>query len=204
MTIFGDGTQTRAFSHIDDVAPVIAVSIARPACNNQIFNVGAEKAYSVAELAQVVARAMGVKPATKHFDTRNEVVHAYSAHEKVRKYFGDLIKNISLGEGIARMAAWAKKNRSAARQAVCRGRSAKEHAAFMGGAVADLKARRSLRVHPGRAEFEEASHLGPATRFPPQEAQHPEIRPFVKGCDHFSLAQYVAAQPPAIADCKCF
>ncbi len=112
MTIFGDGQQTRAFSYIDDVAPVIAASIARPACYNQVFNVGADKAYSVAELAQVVAAAMGAELNAKHLDARNEVVHAYSAHEKVRKYFGDLIKNVPLEEGVARMAAWAKKTGS--------------------------------------------------------------------------------------------
>jgi UDP-glucose 4-epimerase len=109
MTIFGDGKQTRAFSHIDDVAPVIAASIARPACYNQVFNVGADQAYSVGELARVVARAMGAELKTQHLDARNEVVHAHSAHEKVRKYFGDLIRNISLEEGVAQMAAWAKK-----------------------------------------------------------------------------------------------
>jgi len=109
MTIFGDGKQTRAFSYIDDVAPVIAASIARPACYNQVFNVGADKAYSVAELAEVVAQTMGAKPALKHLDARNEVVHAYSAHEKVRKYFGDLIQDVSLADGVGRMAAWAKK-----------------------------------------------------------------------------------------------
>ncbi|HTQ49720.1 MAG TPA: NAD-dependent epimerase/dehydratase family protein, partial [Candidatus Acidoferrales bacterium] len=108
MTIFGDGKQTRAFSYIDDVAPVIAASIARPACYNQVFNVGADKAYSVAELAQVVARAMGAKPAIQQLEARNEVVHAYSAHEKVRRFFGDLIQNVSLEDGVARMATWAK------------------------------------------------------------------------------------------------
>jgi UDP-glucose 4-epimerase len=109
MTIFGDGKQTRAFSYIDDVAPVIAVSIARPKSYNQVFNVGADKPYSVNELATVVAKAMGAKPQIKHLDARNEVVHAYSTHEKVRKHFGDLIKNVSLEEGVLRMAAWAKK-----------------------------------------------------------------------------------------------
>ena len=109
MTIFGDGSQTRAFSFIDDVAPVIAASIARPACYNQVYNVGADKAYSVAELARVVAKAMGAEPNIKMLEARNEVVHAYSAHEKVRKHFGDLIKNIPLEAGVARMAAWAKK-----------------------------------------------------------------------------------------------
>src|SRR5580692_2183198 len=109
MTIFGDGTQTRAFSFIDDVAPVIAASITRHATYNQVFNVGADKPYSVNELATVVARAMGAKSEIKHLEARNEVVHAYSAHEKVRKHFGDVIKNVSLDEGVARMAAWAKK-----------------------------------------------------------------------------------------------
>lgn len=109
MTIFGDGTQTRAFSYIDDVAPVIAASIHRPAAYNQVFNVGADKPYSVAELATVVAQAMGVAPQINKLEARNEVFHAYSAHEKVQQYFGDLIKNISLEEGVNRMAVWAKK-----------------------------------------------------------------------------------------------
>ena len=108
MTIFGDGKQTRAFSYIDDVAPVIAASIARPKSYNQVFNVGADKPYSVNELASVVAKAMSTKAQIKHLDARNEVVHAYSAHEKARKYFGDLIKDVSLEEGVAKMAAWAK------------------------------------------------------------------------------------------------
>lgn len=109
MTIFGDGNQTRAFSYIDDVAPVIAASIARPASYNQVFNVGADKPYSVNELATVVVKAMGAKSEIKHLEARNEVVHAYSAHEKVHQHFGDLIKNVSLADGVARMAAWAKK-----------------------------------------------------------------------------------------------
>src|SRR5580693_8705680 len=56
MTIFGDGKQTRAFSYIDDVAPVIAASIGRTGSYNEVFNVGADKPYSVSELAHVVAK----------------------------------------------------------------------------------------------------------------------------------------------------
>lgn len=109
MTIFGDGKQTRAFSYIDDVAPVIAASATRKDAYNQVFNVGADKPYSVSELAEVVAKAMGVKAQIKHNEARNEVVDAYSSHDKVKKYFGDLIKNVSLEDGVARQAAWAKK-----------------------------------------------------------------------------------------------
>jgi UDP-glucose 4-epimerase len=108
MTVFGDGKQTRAFSHIDDVAPVIAASIARPAGYNQVFNVGADHPYSVLHLAQVVAKAMGVAPNLKFLEARNEVCDAYSSHAKVQSIFGDLIQNIPLEAGIARMADWVK------------------------------------------------------------------------------------------------
>jgi UDP-glucose 4-epimerase len=108
MTIFGDGKQTRAFSYISDVAPIIARSVERKKCYNQVFNVGADHAYSVLELAREVAQCMDVKPDARHLEARNEVVNAYSAHEKARKFFGDLIGDVSLHDGLARMSDWAK------------------------------------------------------------------------------------------------
>jgi UDP-glucose 4-epimerase len=90
MTIFGDGTQTRAFSYIADVAPVIARSIELPEASNQIFNVGADTPYTVNELAEVVAGAMGVRADVTHLPARNEVQHAFSSHEKARRVFGEI------------------------------------------------------------------------------------------------------------------
>ena len=110
LTVFGDGLQTRAFSYIDDVALPIAASIDRPKTWNQVYNVGADKPYTVLELASVVSRAFGVEPKIRHLAARNEVVHAYSAHEKVHGAFGDLLTNVSLEEGIHRMVDWARKS----------------------------------------------------------------------------------------------
>ena len=59
LTVFGDGEQTRAFSYIDDVAPVIARSVERRDSYNKIFNVGADTPYSVNALARAVANAFG-------------------------------------------------------------------------------------------------------------------------------------------------
>src|SRR5882762_2452294 len=59
MTIFCDGTQMRAFTHVNDVAPIIAASVDYPSARNQIFNVGADVPYTVNDLAGVVADAMG-------------------------------------------------------------------------------------------------------------------------------------------------
>ena len=105
MTIFGDGTQTRAFSYIDDVAPMIAEAIDRPESWNQTFNVGADQPYSLLQLANAVAAAMGVSPRLQHFEARHEVQHAHSSHEKARQVFGNRPQT-TLEAGLARMAAW--------------------------------------------------------------------------------------------------
>ncbi|MDO9067387.1 MAG: NAD-dependent epimerase/dehydratase family protein [Deltaproteobacteria bacterium] len=108
MTIFGDGRQTRAFSYIGDVAPVLARSIERPQAYNQVFNIGADAPYSVLHLAEVVARAMDSRTEIIRLESRKEVVHAFSSHDKAKAVFGDLMHNVSLEEGIARMVSWAK------------------------------------------------------------------------------------------------
>ncbi|HTI89867.1 MAG TPA: NAD-dependent epimerase/dehydratase family protein [Puia sp.] len=108
LTIFGDGTQTRAFSYIDDVAIPIAKSVNIPAAFNQVFNIGADKPYTVNELVNVVGAEFGVKPQVTHLSARNEVLHAYSDHSKAHGVFG-APTGIDLKEGISKMAAWAKR-----------------------------------------------------------------------------------------------
>ena len=108
MTVFGDGEQTRAFSYISDVAPIMVRAIETPAAYNQTFNVGADTPYTINELARVVAAALGVEPQIEYLEARNEVQHAYSSHDKVRQIFGEQ-PPVELAEGVARMAAWARK-----------------------------------------------------------------------------------------------
>jgi len=108
MTIFGDGTQTRAFSHVDDVAPQIARSVELTEARNEIFNLGADRPYSVKQLATVVAKAFCVEPRIEFLEARREVLHAFSDHSKANGVFGPG-GAVGLEEGIARMAAWARK-----------------------------------------------------------------------------------------------
>jgi UDP-glucose 4-epimerase len=105
MSIFGDGTQTRAFSYIGDVAPVIAEAVDIPQAYNEIFNIGADTPYSVNELALQVSKAMGVEPNLAHLPARNEVLNAYSSHEKIRRIFGERTP-VTLEDGLSRMAEW--------------------------------------------------------------------------------------------------
>ena len=107
MTVFGDGMQTRAFSYIDDVAPMMAEAIDRPESWNNTFNVGADQPYSLLQLAHAVAAAMGVAPRIQHLDARHEVQHAHSSHAKVRQMFGARPQT-PLAVGLDRMAAWVR------------------------------------------------------------------------------------------------
>ncbi|HYP14528.1 MAG TPA: NAD-dependent epimerase/dehydratase family protein [Bryobacteraceae bacterium] len=109
MTIFGDGTQQRAFSYVGDIAPAIARSPLVPAALNEVFNIGADEPYSINQLAERVAIAMG-KPGhpVTHLPARNEVLHAFSDHSKARAVFG-LEHQTSLDAGLAKMARWAEK-----------------------------------------------------------------------------------------------
>jgi UDP-glucose 4-epimerase len=109
MTIFGDGSQTRAFTYIGDVAPIIAAAIDTPEAYNKVFNIGADEPYTVNDLARAVARAMGAVLNVVYLPARNEVSEAFSSHEKLVRMFGER-RCCELGEGLRRMAAWARKH----------------------------------------------------------------------------------------------
>lgn len=109
MTIFGDGSQKRAFTHISDIAPILATCVENPAARNQVFNIGADTPNSVNELAAVVASAMGIPGRIDHLDARNEVKIAFSDHSKAERVFGKKEK-LSLEKGVQMMADWVKRN----------------------------------------------------------------------------------------------
>ncbi|MHA2282344.1 MAG: NAD-dependent epimerase/dehydratase family protein [Promethearchaeota archaeon] len=111
LTIFGDGTQTRAFTYIKDPAPIIAKSIFAKKAYNQTFNVGADQPFSINQLAHEVSKAMGVNHKVRHVAEREEVKEAYCSHEKINKILKFKAK-YKLAEGLRRMADWAERHGS--------------------------------------------------------------------------------------------
>lgn len=109
LTIFGDGSQTRAFSYVKEISGIIASAPANKDAYGQVFNVGADTPYSVNDLAVEVSRVFDVEPDIKYLDARNEVQHAYSSHEKVGKFFPGSPK-FTLREGLTHMAEWARQH----------------------------------------------------------------------------------------------
>lgn len=108
LTIFGDGEQTRAFTYIKDVAPILARSVLHKEAYNETFNVGADSVLTVSDVAKRVCQAMGVEVNIKYLDERNEVKHAYSSHDKLHRVFPGA-QSVSFDEGLRSMVEWAKR-----------------------------------------------------------------------------------------------
>ncbi|MBP9837757.1 MAG: NAD-dependent epimerase/dehydratase family protein [Proteobacteria bacterium] len=109
LTIFGDGTQSRAFSYVKEISGIIAQSAKNSKAYGEVFNVGADTPYSVNDLAKTVCKLFGVEANINYLEARNEVLHAYSTHEKVRKFFPNS-PSYTLEEGLKAMADWAKEH----------------------------------------------------------------------------------------------
>ncbi len=110
LTIYGDGSQSRAFSYIDDVAPYIAQSVENLMAYNQVFNIGGDEVCSVKTLAQYCMEAMGETVSIQYLPPRNEVSHAFANHLKWLQFFKISQAPTTLKEGLKRMADWAKVN----------------------------------------------------------------------------------------------
>lgn len=105
MTVFGDGTQVRAFSYIDDVAPVIAASALMPQFSGETVNIGGDVPYTILDLAEAVAEVYGVDARIDFQPERDEVHMAYCRHEKLDRLWGPR-SYVPLMDGLERMKDW--------------------------------------------------------------------------------------------------
>ena len=144
MTIFGDGTQTRAFSFVDDVAPAIAGAIDEPKAWNEVFNIGADDPCTLNDLAARVAAAMGVEPRITYLAERHEVHDAHATHEKARRVLGAR-PAVALDDGLRRMAAWVREQGARSTPAFERHRDHEEPARRM-ELMLRMRAKRATRT----------------------------------------------------------
>lgn len=107
ITIYGDGNQKRAFSDIQFYLEPFEMMIDR--FDNEIFNIGADKFYTINEVADIVQKVglkYGFKSEKIHLEGRHEVKDAFCNHDKAKKYlnFND---NTNIDELIDKMFLWA-------------------------------------------------------------------------------------------------
>jgi UDP-glucose 4-epimerase len=109
LPIFGDGTQTRTLTHVDDIADGVVTAMASPAGLNEDFNVSAVREMTVAEIARVIWEECGRDPgafALEHLPSFEvDVVRRWPSVEKARRLLGWKAR-IELEDGVAQTVAW--------------------------------------------------------------------------------------------------
>ncbi|RLG95787.1 nucleoside-diphosphate sugar epimerase [Candidatus Bathyarchaeota archaeon] len=98
--IFGDGTQTRDFTHVYDVVDALLLAWKKD-FECEIFNVGTGVAHSFNEIVEILNRILGknIQPIYKPNPIKNYVYHTLADTTKAEKLLGFKAK-IPLEEGI--------------------------------------------------------------------------------------------------------
>jgi nucleoside-diphosphate-sugar epimerase len=109
LPIFGDGTQTRTLTHVDDIADGIVAATAHPDGVNDDFNISASEELTVAEIARICWEAVGNDPDELSFEHlpsfEVDVVRRWPSVQKAKDVLG-WEAQIDVRDGIARTAEW--------------------------------------------------------------------------------------------------
>jgi UDP-glucose 4-epimerase len=106
MTIFGDGTQTRAFSYIDDSLKSLWNAAVLPQASKQIINLGGIEEYSINHACEVLRDVVGGGEII-YKEARHEVKHSIPTYQKSIDILGFEHKT-SLKDGLNEMWKWAQ------------------------------------------------------------------------------------------------
>jgi UDP-glucose 4-epimerase len=106
--IYGDGTQTRAFSFIEDMNIPLANAAEWDKPDGQIVNLGSHEAVSINDACKLVLKLMGSNMEPVYLEERPcEVKHAHCTTKKSEKFLG-YKTNHTLEQGLVKMIKWAR------------------------------------------------------------------------------------------------
>ncbi len=107
FTIFGDGSQKRAFTCVDDCLLPFWKAATQENCTNQIINLGSTTHTSISTAANILSEIVGGSEIS-YLEQRHEVKDALPGHEKSIELL-NYSDQTSLQEGLTIMWEWAKK-----------------------------------------------------------------------------------------------
>jgi UDP-glucose 4-epimerase len=84
ITIFGDGSQTRCFCHVQDVVGALMKLVDHPKAVGEVFNIGSTEEVSIGQLAETVKRLAG---------STSEIIHVPYA-EAYEEGFEDMPRRV--------------------------------------------------------------------------------------------------------------
>jgi UDP-glucose 4-epimerase len=106
MVVFGDGTQTRDFTYVEDAARGILIAGVTDAAVGSTINIGSGSEISINELAGNVAAVAGRAPETVYEDPRpGDVLRLCADLTRAREALGYEVR-VPLRDGLTRLLDW--------------------------------------------------------------------------------------------------
>jgi len=108
LVIYGDGTQSRDFTYVDDMVEAFLRMGIHPEAIGRAVNFGTGIATSIATLARLVVEATGSSSVIEHAPARKAEVRRLCCDHRLASRLMAWRAEVSLAEGLARHAAWAR------------------------------------------------------------------------------------------------
>lgn len=109
FTIFGDGSATRDFVYVEDVADVLIASLLSEA-KNELLNLGTGMGATILEVVKTSAEILGVEPNLKFEPERpGEIANFVADVRKLQDTIG-LVPSTTLEDGLRETFDWLKEN----------------------------------------------------------------------------------------------
>lgn len=109
-TIFEDGEQRRDFVHVRDVARAFRLALEKPAATGQTINIGSGRSYSVAQVARMLAQAMGqpdIAPEILGKARSGDIRNCFADISRARDLLGFEPREL-LEDSLAELAEWVR------------------------------------------------------------------------------------------------
>lgn len=86
LTIYGDGTQSRAFTHVNDICEAIGIILNNSECFGGEFNLSGTKEYSINKLVKLISKKLNKEPKIIKKDSNvNELKRNIADIRKIKK-----------------------------------------------------------------------------------------------------------------------
>lgn len=104
--IYGDGTQTRDFTYIENVVSANMLAAESDKCLGQAMNISTGQQVDLLELARSIGDVMGTKIAPVFEPPRDgDIKHSFGSIEKAKRLLGYTVR-VGMADGLSRTVKW--------------------------------------------------------------------------------------------------